>query len=79
MLDEWNKGELSSYLIEITRDILKFRDSDNKHLLDKIRDKAGQVGLLSILGAVSVIMYVLFSHLSVICLVPYQLKTVVNS
>nr|BAD98151.1 6-phosphogluconate dehydrogenase [Ascidia sydneiensis samea] len=41
---EWNKGELDSFLIEITRDIMKFRDTDNVHLLDKIRDAAGQKG-----------------------------------
>ncbi|CAG9558137.1 unnamed protein product [Danaus chrysippus] len=42
--DEWNKGELDSFLIEITRDILKFKDSDGKYLLPKIRDAAGQKG-----------------------------------
>jgi len=41
---EWNKSELSSFLIEITADILKFRDSDDIHLLDKIKDSAGQKG-----------------------------------
>ena len=41
---EWNKGELDSYLIEITADIAKFRDNDGKHLLDKILDAAGQKG-----------------------------------
>lgn len=41
---EWNKGELDSFLIEITRDILKFKDSDGKYLLPKIRDTAGQKG-----------------------------------
>ena len=44
VFEDWNKGELSSFLIEITRDILKFRDTDNVHLLDKIRDSAGQKG-----------------------------------
>ncbi|XP_032526777.2 6-phosphogluconate dehydrogenase, decarboxylating [Danaus plexippus] len=42
--DEWNKGELDSFLIEITRDILKFKDADGKYLLPKIRDAAGQKG-----------------------------------
>lgn len=42
---EWNKGELDSFLIEITTDILKFKDTDGKHLLDKIKDSAGQVGI----------------------------------
>ncbi|CAK8690285.1 6-phosphogluconate dehydrogenase, decarboxylating-like [Clavelina lepadiformis] len=41
---QWNKEELDSFLIEITRDILKFRDTDGKHLLDKILDSAGQKG-----------------------------------
>ena len=44
MLDDWNKGELESFLIEITRDILKFRDTDNTPLVEKIRDAAGQKG-----------------------------------
>jgi len=41
---EWNKGELNSYLIEITRDILAFKDEDKKPLVDKILDTAGQKG-----------------------------------
>lgn len=41
---EWNEGELDSYLIEITRDILAFKDTDGKPLLDKILDTAGQKG-----------------------------------
>lgn len=41
---EWNEGELNSYLIEITRDILAFKDTDGKPLVDKILDKAGQKG-----------------------------------
>jgi 6-phosphogluconate dehydrogenase len=41
---EWNKGELNSYLIEITRDILAFKDEDDKPLVDKILDTAGQKG-----------------------------------
>jgi len=40
---EWNKGELDSYLIEITRDILKFKDVDGTPLVEKIKDTAGQV------------------------------------
>lgn len=42
--DEWNQGELESFLIEITSNILKFRDTDGSFLLDKIRDSAGQKG-----------------------------------
>ncbi len=41
---EWNKGKLDSYLIEITRDILAFKDKDGKPLVDKILDTAGQKG-----------------------------------
>jgi 6-phosphogluconate dehydrogenase len=41
---EWNKGELDSYLIEITRDILAFNDADGQPLVDKILDSAGQKG-----------------------------------
>ena len=41
---EWNKGELDSYLIEITRDILAFKDTDGTPLVDKILDTAGQKG-----------------------------------
>jgi 6-phosphogluconate dehydrogenase len=37
-------GELDSYLIEITRDILAFKDTDGKPLVDKILDTAGQKG-----------------------------------
>ena len=41
---EWNQGELDSYLIEITRDILAFKDEDGAPLVDKILDTAGQKG-----------------------------------
>jgi 6-phosphogluconate dehydrogenase len=41
---EWNKGELDSYLIEISRDIFAFKDVDGKPLVDKILDAAGQKG-----------------------------------
>jgi len=41
---EWNKGELDSYLIEITRDILAFKDEDGTPIVDKILDTAGQKG-----------------------------------
>ena len=40
----WNEGELKSYLIEITRDILAVKDQDGLPLLDKILDKAAQKG-----------------------------------
>ncbi len=41
---EWNKGDLDSYLIEITRDILAFQDEDGEPLVEKILDTAGQKG-----------------------------------
>ena len=41
---EWNEGKLDSYLIEITRDILAFRDTDGSLLVEKILDTAGQKG-----------------------------------
>ena len=40
----WNEGELDSFLIEISTDILKFRDDSGEFLLEKIRDSAGQKG-----------------------------------
>lgn len=39
---EWNKGELDSYLIEITRDILACRDEAGEFVIDRILDTAGQ-------------------------------------
>jgi len=44
VLGEWNKGELDSFLIEITRDILAFDDKDGTPLVEKIKDTAGQKG-----------------------------------
>jgi 6-phosphogluconate dehydrogenase len=41
---EWNEGELNSYLIEITSDILGYKDENGEHLIDKILDTAGQKG-----------------------------------
>ena len=41
---EWNKGDLDSYLIEITRDILGFKDENGEPLVEKILDTAGQKG-----------------------------------
>jgi 6-phosphogluconate dehydrogenase len=40
----WNKGDLDSFLIEITRDILAFKDTDGTPMVDKILDTAGQKG-----------------------------------
>ena len=41
---EWNKGDLDSYLVEITRDILAQKDEDGNYVLDYILDTAGQKG-----------------------------------
>ena len=41
---EWNDGDLDSYLIEITRDILGYKDEDGEALVEKILDTAGQKG-----------------------------------
>jgi 6-phosphogluconate dehydrogenase len=41
---EWNQGDLDSYLIEITADILKFKDDNGLPLVDFILDAAGQKG-----------------------------------
>ena len=43
VFEEWNKGELDSYLIEITRDILGYKDN-GEYTVDKILDTAGQKG-----------------------------------
>ncbi len=44
VFDEWNKGDLDSYLIEITGDILAFREEQGDPVIDKILDSAGQKG-----------------------------------
>lgn len=41
---EWNKGDLDSYLIDITKDILAKKDEDGRYVLDYILDTAGQKG-----------------------------------
>ncbi len=41
---QWNKGVLNSYLIEITTNILGYKDEDGTPLVDKILDTAGQKG-----------------------------------
>jgi 6-phosphogluconate dehydrogenase len=42
---EWNRGDLKSYLIEITRDIFSVKDPDGEgELVDKIMDTAGAKG-----------------------------------
>jgi 6-phosphogluconate dehydrogenase len=44
VFDQWNRGVLDSYLIEITRDIFGVKDEDGAALVDKILDTAGQKG-----------------------------------
>lgn len=44
VFESWNKGDLNSYLIEITRDILGYKDAGGEHLVEKILDTAGQKG-----------------------------------
>lgn len=41
---DWNEGELDSYLIEITRDILGYVDANGERTVEKILDTAGQKG-----------------------------------
>ena len=41
---DWNTRELDSYLIEITRDILAYKDTDGEPIVEKILDTAGQKG-----------------------------------
>ena len=41
---EWYEGELNSYLIEITRDILAYKDENGNEVIDLILDTAGQKG-----------------------------------
>lgn len=41
---EWNNTELDSYLVEITRDIMAYKDKDGEPLVEKILDTAGQKG-----------------------------------
>lgn len=44
VFSDWNNSELDSYLIEITRDILAFKDEDGEPLVERILDTAGQKG-----------------------------------
>jgi 6-phosphogluconate dehydrogenase len=44
IFSQWNEGDLDSYLIEITKDILAFNDEDGTPLVDHILDSAGQKG-----------------------------------
>ena len=42
--NDWNRGELNSFLIEITARIVNFKEKDGGYLLDRILDVAGQKG-----------------------------------
>jgi 6-phosphogluconate dehydrogenase len=44
IFEKWNKGVLDSFLIEITCNILRFKDDDGEPLVTKILDQAGQKG-----------------------------------
>ena len=44
VFSDWDKGELCSYLIEITANILNYHDTDGSYLIDKIADTAAQKG-----------------------------------
>lgn len=44
VFSKWNEGKLRSYLIEITANILRYKDKAGEYLIDKILDTAGQKG-----------------------------------
>ena len=44
IFSEWNKTELDSYLVQITADILTYKDENGQPLVEKILDTAGQKG-----------------------------------
>jgi len=44
LFDKWNETELNSYLIQITGNILRYKDDDGSPLVEKILDSAGQKG-----------------------------------
>ena len=44
IFNQWNKGVLDSFLIDITANILKFKDDDGEPLVGKMLDQAGQKG-----------------------------------
>ncbi|EIN13558.1 6-phosphogluconate dehydrogenase [Punctularia strigosozonata HHB-11173 SS5] len=44
IFERWNKGVLDSFLIELTANVLKFKDDDGEPLVTKILDQAGQKG-----------------------------------
>lgn len=44
LFGRWNEGRLKSYLVEITSDILAYKEADGGYLVDRILDVAGQKG-----------------------------------
>jgi 6-phosphogluconate dehydrogenase len=44
VFEEWNGGKLNLFLIEITHDIMRYKDTDGQSLVEKIRDTEGQKG-----------------------------------
>src|SRR5436853_5572969 len=44
VFETWNNGVLDSFLVEITRDVLRYQDDDGTALVEKILDSAGQKG-----------------------------------
>lgn len=44
VFDEWNKSELDSFLIEITRNVLAYKNEKGQSQVDLILDTAGQKG-----------------------------------
>ena len=44
VFEQWNRGELNSFLIEITARILRYKEANGEYLLDHILDVAGQKG-----------------------------------
>jgi len=53
VFETWNNSKLQSYLIEITANIMKYKEKDGSYLIDKILDTAGQkgTGKLSVINA----------------------------
>ena len=44
VMEGWNKTELDSYLMEISANILQFKDDKGEFIVEKIRDTACQKG-----------------------------------
>ncbi|CCJ28741.1 unnamed protein product, partial [Pneumocystis jirovecii] len=44
IFEQWNKGVLNSFLIEITCNIFRYKDDNDEYIIDRIMDSAGQKG-----------------------------------